>query len=268
LKKRKNRIISSELAIYFAVRGLVFLMAKGGFMFPTRLARPVLFVSCTATTLLLTPAFAAKHSKPAGGYNQPAPAAPPPQPQQNSNAVTLQADQKDIDADRVALTKANKDLNDAVEQSDAVVAAKKAVADATAELQTAADAVKAKLANNADYKAALAKEASLRTELDNLRNSNATQDQISAKATEVFDAGSATSKIERDADATDPKYVDAQKKLTDANTALTAARNNAKNDPSVTALKQARDDAQKKLADAQAKLDADRKNPTASAANK
>ena len=161
-------------------------------------------------------------------------------------------------------TKANKDLNDAVEQSAGVVAAKKAVADATAEVEEAGTAVKSKLATDANYKAGVAKEAALRGQLDDLRNSNATQDQISAKATEVFEAGSATSKMERDAEALDPKYVDAQKKASDASAALTTARNTAKNDPAVTALKQARDDAQKKLVDAQAKLDADRKPATAS----
>lgn len=224
--------------------------------------RLTLVASCAATTLLLTPAFAAKKPK----TPPPAPATPPAQPT-NTLATTLQGDQKDIDADRVALTKANKDLNDAVEQSDGVVAAKKAVADATAALETASKAVVSKLGSNADYKAAVAKEAALRAQLDDLRNSNAMQDQISAKATEVFDAGSATTKIERDAEALDPKYVDAQKKLADANSALTAARTAAKNDPAVATLKQGRDDAQKKLADAQAKLDADRKPASANAAH-
>ncbi|MGN6368184.1 MAG: hypothetical protein ACTHN5_07995 [Phycisphaerae bacterium] len=233
-------------------------------MFPVRLA---IIATGTATTLLLAPAFAAKRPRPASGYNQPAPAAPPPQrAQPNPLAATLQADQKEIDADRIALTKANKALSDAVEESPAVTAAKSAVADATAELEAAAKGVKDKLAENPDYKAAAAKEQSLRTELDNLRNTNATQDQISAKATDVFDAGSATSKIEHDADEKDPKYAAAQKKLADANANLTAARNAARNDPAITPVKQARDDAQKKLADAQAKLESDRKPGTASAA--
>ncbi len=226
-------------------------------MFSIRLA---LVASCTVTTLLLTPAFAKKPKNSA-----PPAAASPPAQQNNTLTTTLQSDQKDIDADRVALTKANKDLNDAVEQADSVVAAKKAVGDATAAEQAAADAVKAKLATNADYKAAVAKETALRAQLDDLRNSNATQDQISDKATEVFNAGSVTSKLERDANAVDPKYVDAQKTLADANAALTAARTAAKNDPAVATLKTTRDDAQKKLADAQAKLDADRKSATANA---
>jgi DNA repair exonuclease SbcCD ATPase subunit len=222
-------------------------------------SRLVVLASCTASVLLLTPAFAAKHG---GNNSRPAPAAPPPQV--TNNTATIQADQKDVDADKAALTKANKELNEAVEQSAGVVAAKKDVADATAELQAEADVVKKKLASDPNYKAAVAKETALRGQLDDLRNSNATQDQISDKAKEVFDAGSATSKMEQNADALDQKYVDAQKKLSDANAALTTARNAAKNDPAVTALKSARDDAQKKLADAQAKLDADRKPATAS----
>src|SRR5262249_34845074 len=160
------------------------------------------------------------------------PAAPAPAPVN----TTLQDDQKEIDADRVALTKANKDLNDAVEKSDPVVAAKKDVADATAALQSAEKAVTDKLATDPAYKAAKDKETKLRSELDDLRNSGGSQDAISTKATEVFDAGSATSKLEHDAEAVDPNYTAAQKKLADANTALTTARTNAKNDPSVATL--------------------------------
>ena len=221
-----------------------------------------LLSSCVAITCALTPAFAAKHSKPA------ATPAPAPQQQQPTNTLstTLQADQKDIDADRTALAKANKEYNDAVDQSPAVIAAKKAVADASAALQAAEDAVKTRLANNADYKAAAANETKLRSELDDLRNGGATQDQISAKATEVFNAGSITSKMERDAQTADPKCVAAQAKLADANTALATARTTAKNDPAVASLKQARDDAQTKLAAAQTKLDTDRKGGATAAA--
>ncbi|HUO09073.1 MAG TPA: hypothetical protein VM008_12275 [Phycisphaerae bacterium] len=223
--------------------------------------RPLVSIlaSSVAISCALIPAFAG--NKPKAPTNPP-PQQPAPKPT-NTLTTTLQADQKDISAASAALAMANKDLNDALEQVPSVIAAKKAVADATLELQTAEDADKATLADNAAYKAAEANESKLRVELDDLRNSGATQDQISAKATEVFNAGSVTSKIERDAETADPKFVAAQKKLADANTALTAARTSAKNDPSVAALKQAHDDAQAKLTAAIAKLNSDRKGGTA-----
>jgi hypothetical protein len=237
-----------------------------------RVSRSVITAALLAAlTLPGQSLFAAKEKKP--------PKAAPPPPPTNSLNTTLTADQKDITDDQAALTKAAKDLNEATnkllvdfDKSPDAIAAKKAVADAEAALETARDAAVAKMGDDPAYKAAVAKETAAKADLDKLRNDDTPdQDAISAKATEVFEDGGATSKLERTALQGDAKYAAAQKAATDADATYNALRNKAKDalkdDPSLTTLRQARDDAQTKLTAAQNKLDEDRKGGTASAAS-
>jgi hypothetical protein len=238
----------------------------------SRVSRSVLVAAALAACIAPAHSLYAKGKK-GGGGGAAAPAPPPVNPM----TATITADQKDVADDQTALTKATKDLNEATnklmvdfDKTPDAIAAKKAVADADAALQTARDAALAKMADDPAYKAAVAKEAAAKAELDKLRNDDTPdQDAISAKATEEFEDGGVTTKLERAGLDGDAGYVAAQKTAADANAAYTALRNkfkdSIKDDPSLATLKQAHDDAQTKLTAAQTKLDQDRKGGTATA---
>ena len=236
-----------------------------------RVSRSV--VIAAALVASIAPTYAAYGKGKKGGGGGAAAAPPPPNPM----TATITADQKEVSDDQTALTKAAKYLNDATnklmvdfDKTPDAVAAKKAVTDADAALQTARDAAVAKMADDPAYKAAVAKETAAKADLAKLRDDdNPDRDAISAKATEVFEDGGATTKLERAALDNNADYVAAQKAASDANTAYAALRNkykdSIKDDPSLATLKTAHDDAQTKLTAAQTKLDQDRKGGTASA---
>ncbi len=133
-------------------------------------------------------------------------------PVESPAQIAIAADQKDIATDQAALTKANKDYNDATaklvadfEKTDDVVAAKKAVSDAAAEAQAAREKALDALPESSPYKVAAAKEKAAQAELAKLHDADVPdKDAISAKSSEVFNDGNITSKAEHAAPGADP----------------------------------------------------------------
>jgi len=149
-------------------------------------------------------------------------------------------------------------LKAAFEASPEMTAAISEVDNATAAQNAAMASLDASLANDVNYQAALKKKTDASTQLESLRNSGASQDQIAAAALEVLNCGTEVNRIRAAAQASDPQLAKTRIALSAANEKVLALRqqfqNGLPNNPQWAAAKKAVDDAQANLSTAKGAL--------------
>jgi hypothetical protein len=228
-----------------------------------RLRSALTVVAISSIFLLPASAFARGGGRGGGGRGM----QPPAQPQKQPNP-TLVADrqavtdtQKALDAAKAAYNTKLAELQKEQRKSPEYVAAKKAMDEAQKAQDAARTALLAKLkSSDAEYKAAVAKEADSAKKLEQIR-ATATRDQIAAQAKVKLDAGTAIEKLEKTALDADPAHTEAKKAVAEAKSKLdavdaTIAETLAK-DETLKNLKQTMTSAQTAWEDAKKKLEQD-----------
>jgi chromosome segregation ATPase len=177
----------------------------------------------------------------------------------NNNTSTNAQAQSGIDTARTNLTTAQTALDTLTtklttdfEATDDFTAAKKALDDAVAAYDAAKVPVLAALKDKPAYKTAADAVTNAQKDLDALKKSpDATKEQISAAASNVFKLSGATDKLEHEALTADPGVTSTLATLKDARDKLAKLRadfkDSLKTNKDVVAAKQAVDDAQTKL---------------------
>jgi hypothetical protein len=123
-----------------------------------------------------------------------------------------------------ALNEALARAQSAFEESDEMVAEKKALATAQGELDQRRDAVLAKLMTQERYKFLADKIAAAETRVADLQARHATPKAIAAASEEAFRLAALTGKMEREAQAADAGYVAAKERVVQANRVITDSR--------------------------------------------
>jgi len=191
------------------------------------------------------------------GAAAPAPeqTAPAPAPAPDNSAVT--SAQQELSTANAALKTVVQKQTAAFETSDAMVAAKKALAEAQAAYDAAIAPVLSSLQNSPDYAAAVAQKQDASDKLTALRanGGDPPPDEVSPLAEQEMTANATVHSLAAAAIAADTNASDAKTKLDAAQAAITDLRVNFQKtltaDPEYVSAKQAVDDAQKKLAAAQ-----------------
>jgi hypothetical protein len=189
-------------------------------------------------------------------------AAPSPQ------AQALMADRKEISTIEGELATINtkvaevtRKAMDEAGKTDEFQAAQKAIDDANTDVKRARDNAMTKLNANAEYKEARAKELAAQAKMAQLKTEGATAAEREAQSKLVLDLGGVTSKMERDALASDTDYAAAQKKLSDSIAAMKVLHDKVteslKSNEEYKGLAQQQEDTKQKLADAKKKLSTD-----------
>jgi len=144
-------------------------------------------------------------------------------------------------------------------KQDEYMAARKAYDDAVIAFTAArAAALKKYKADDADYKAALTKEASAKQKLSDMRATGGSRDAIAEQSKIILETGDKIDKLEKTSVGADPACQEAQKKVDETKAALDALdaklADQLKTDGEVTGLKSAMDQAKTALIDANKKL--------------
>jgi hypothetical protein len=198
-----------------------------------------------------------------GGGGGGAPARPDP----NQNPQVIQ-DRAEIAKIQTELNGVTRKIEDAIRKITAdfknmqeYLDAVKAVAEASAAVGKAREAVTGKLLTVADFKAASAKEAAGRAKLQSLKDNGASRDAINAQSAEILKLSAVPDKMTRDALEADAPYQDAMKTLAAANATLkaleTRLQDQLKSDPAVADLRTSEAEIRTRLTDAEKKLSTD-----------